>query len=136
MAVQQNRKTPSKRGARRGHDGIKKPTLSVDAMGGDHGTSVTLPGTGIALQRNPDLAVTLVGPEESLAGWVADLPADLADRVKVSPESGVVGMADRPSQALRLRSGSTMGRIIDLVHSGEVRAASGEAWWQVGFRAP
>ena len=35
MAVQQNRKTPSKRGARRGHDGISKPTLSVDPMTGE-----------------------------------------------------------------------------------------------------
>ena len=35
MAVQQNRKTPSKRGTRRAHDGIKKPTLSVDPTTGE-----------------------------------------------------------------------------------------------------
>ncbi|GAB6040128.1 50S ribosomal protein L32 [Endothiovibrio diazotrophicus] len=35
MAVQQNRKTPSKRGMRRSHDALKGPTLSVDAGSGE-----------------------------------------------------------------------------------------------------
>jgi large subunit ribosomal protein L32 len=35
MAVQQNRKTPSKRGMRRSHDALTKPTLSVDATSGE-----------------------------------------------------------------------------------------------------
>jgi large subunit ribosomal protein L32 len=35
MAVQQNRKTPSKRGMRRSHDALKAPTLSVDSTTGE-----------------------------------------------------------------------------------------------------
>ncbi len=35
MAVQQNRKTPSKRGMRRAHDGLQGPTLSVDPTSGE-----------------------------------------------------------------------------------------------------
>lgn len=35
MAVQQNRKTRSKRGMRRSHDALKKPTLSVDPTTGE-----------------------------------------------------------------------------------------------------
>ncbi len=35
MAVQQNRKTPSKRGMRRAHDGLTGPTLSVDPTSGE-----------------------------------------------------------------------------------------------------
>lgn len=35
MAVQQNRKTRSKRGMRRSHDALKKPTLSVDKTTGE-----------------------------------------------------------------------------------------------------
>lgn len=35
MAVQQNRKTPSKRGMRRAHDALTKPTLSVDNTTGE-----------------------------------------------------------------------------------------------------
>lgn len=35
MAVQQNRKTPSKRGMRRSHDSLGKPTLSTDPTTGE-----------------------------------------------------------------------------------------------------
>ena len=35
MAVQQNRKTPSKRGMRRSHDALSNPTLSVDSKTGE-----------------------------------------------------------------------------------------------------
>lgn len=34
MAVQKNRKTPSKRGMRRSHDAISDPTLSIDPTSG------------------------------------------------------------------------------------------------------
>jgi large subunit ribosomal protein L32 len=35
MAVQQNRKSPSKRGMRRSHDRLKAPTLSIDPTSGE-----------------------------------------------------------------------------------------------------
>ncbi|MFP4061471.1 MAG: 50S ribosomal protein L32 [Halochromatium sp.] len=35
MAVQQNRKTPSKRGMRRSHDALARPTLSEDGTTGE-----------------------------------------------------------------------------------------------------
>ena len=35
MAVQQNRKTRSKRGMRRSHDALTGPTLSVDSFSGE-----------------------------------------------------------------------------------------------------
>lgn len=35
MAVQQNRKTPSKRGMRRAHDALSSATLSIDSTTGE-----------------------------------------------------------------------------------------------------
>lgn len=35
MAVQQNRKTPSKRGMRRSHDALSKPALATDDLTGE-----------------------------------------------------------------------------------------------------
>lgn len=35
MAVQQNRKSRSKRGMRRSHDGLTGPTLSIDSTSGE-----------------------------------------------------------------------------------------------------
>ena len=35
MAVQKNRKTPSRRGMRRAHDNVKQPTVSVEPKTGE-----------------------------------------------------------------------------------------------------
>lgn len=35
MAVQKSRKTPSKRGMRRSHGALKRPTLSIDPTSGE-----------------------------------------------------------------------------------------------------
>ncbi len=35
MAVQQNRKSPSRRGMRRSHDTLQKPTLAADPRSGE-----------------------------------------------------------------------------------------------------
>ncbi len=35
MAVQKSRKTPSRRGMRRSHDSLKRPTLSVEQTTGE-----------------------------------------------------------------------------------------------------
>jgi large subunit ribosomal protein L32 len=35
MAIQQNRKTPSKRGMRRAHDALTAPTLSIEPQSGE-----------------------------------------------------------------------------------------------------
>lgn len=35
MAVQKSRRTPATRGARRAHDKLKKPSVSVDPMSGE-----------------------------------------------------------------------------------------------------
>ncbi len=35
MAVQQRRKSPSRRGMRRAHDGLRKPTLSTEPTTGE-----------------------------------------------------------------------------------------------------
>ena len=35
MAVQKSRKTPSRRGMRRSHDGLSKPALSTDPVSGE-----------------------------------------------------------------------------------------------------
>ncbi|MBX2867906.1 MAG: 50S ribosomal protein L32 [Acidiferrobacterales bacterium] len=35
MAVQKSKKTPSRRGMRRSHDGLSSPTLSIDEVTGE-----------------------------------------------------------------------------------------------------
>jgi glycerol-3-phosphate acyltransferase PlsX len=39
----------------------KKLIISIDAMGGDHGPEIVIPGIDLALERTPELEVLLFG---------------------------------------------------------------------------
>ena len=41
--------------------------ISLDAMGGDHGLSVTVPSAIAALEQYPDISLILVGDETLIA---------------------------------------------------------------------
>ncbi|MEZ5585175.1 MAG: 50S ribosomal protein L32 [Candidatus Competibacteraceae bacterium] len=62
MAVQQNRKTRSKRGMRRSHDALKTPTLSVDPTSGE--THLRHHITPDGYYRGRRVIVTQQAPEE------------------------------------------------------------------------
>jgi glycerol-3-phosphate acyltransferase PlsX len=51
-------------------------TISIDAMGGDHGTKVTVPASLDCLKNNPDLKLILVGDEAVLKPLLAQALAD------------------------------------------------------------
>ena len=87
-------------------------------MGGDHGPSVTVPAALRALADNPQLRLTLVGDEPTLA---ALLPR-AEPRITIRHASQVVAMDELPSSALRGKKDSSMRVAIDLVKSGEVAA--------------
>ncbi len=47
---------------------MPKPVrISLDAMGGDHGPSVVVPGAALALERHPDLRFLMFGNEAIVA---------------------------------------------------------------------
>ena len=39
-------------------------TLALDAMGGDHGPEVTVPGAALSLAQHPELRFSLAGDEQ------------------------------------------------------------------------
>ena len=49
-------------------------TISLDAMGGDHGPTVVLAGANIALQRHPGVRFVLFGPEDKVLPVLETLP--------------------------------------------------------------
>lgn len=103
---------------------MAKPILiSLDAMGGDFGPEVVIPGAAIALQRRPDLAFHLYGDEARINALLADHPK-LAAACTVIHTDVVVQMHDKPSQALRAGRGkSSMWKAIEAVKTGEAHAA-------------
>ena len=75
-------------------------TIALDAMGGDHGPEVVIPGAALSLQRQPALSFMLFGDETRIAPILAH-HARLKERSRIVHTSNVVGMDVKPSQALR-----------------------------------
>ncbi len=98
-------------------------TISVDAMGGDHGPVATVAGADLALKRAPDSRFVFFGDEAAIAP-VLDQMRSLKAVSKVVHCDIAVNMSDRPSQALRRgRWKSGMWRMIEAVKKGEADVA-------------
>lgn len=96
-------------------------TVSIDAMGGDHGPSVVLDGAALALERNPNLRFLLFGDQEQVRPLLERLPP-LRDVAKLRHAEVSIAMDEKPSQALRHGRGkSGMWQAIDAVRAGEAQ---------------
>src|SRR3990172_7544237 len=100
-----------------------KVRIALDAMGGDHGASVLLPGADISLTRHPDTEFLLFGNQAVLEPLLAGLPRLKASSRVVHTEVSI-RMDDKPSQALRHgRHKSSMWLAIHAVKKGEADVA-------------
>ena len=98
-------------------------TIALDAMGGDHGPSVVVPGAAIALIRHPDMRFLLVGDAARIEPELAPLPA-LAKKAEIIHTDVAVAMDAKPSQALRKgRWRSSMWLSLEAVRDGRADAA-------------
>lgn len=92
--------------------------IALDAMGGDHGPEVVVPGADIALVRHPQVEFRFFGDEAAIAPVLARYPK-LAARSKIVHTSVVVKSDDKPSQAVRRGRGSSMWLALEAVQKGE-----------------
>jgi len=97
-------------------------TIALDAMGGDHGPAVTVPGALAALRSQPDLNLVLVGQRVVLETELARHSGADSGRLRIQEASQVVGMDEPPAQALRGKKDSSMRVAINLVKNGEAQA--------------
>jgi phosphate acyltransferase len=97
-------------------------TISLDAMGGDRGPEVVVPGAALALQRHPDVRFLLVGNRARIEPLLAEHPA-LAERSRIVHTDTAIGMDDKPGQALRRGRGSSMWLALEAVQKGEADCA-------------
>jgi len=98
--------------------------ISIDAMGGDHGPSVVLPGVAKALKS---LGATrarflLHGDPLAIEPLLAAEP-NLSRFAETRAASGVIAMDAKPAHAMRRGKGSSMWNAVDSVRSGEAGAA-------------
>jgi glycerol-3-phosphate acyltransferase PlsX len=97
-------------------------TIAVDAMGGDHGPSVTVPASLQFLEEHADARVVLVGLAPALAEALARARSPAKDRVTVRACTEVVTMDEPPADALRKKKDSSMRVAVNLVKDGEAQA--------------
>jgi glycerol-3-phosphate acyltransferase PlsX len=101
----------------------QKVRIALDAMGGDIGASVVIPGAAISLSRHPDTEFLLFGDRALIEAELARHPA-LKAVSRVIHTDVAVSMHDKPSQALRRgRKTSSMWLAIDAVKKGEADVA-------------
>jgi len=101
----------------------KKVRIALDAMGGDFGPSVVIPGAAISLTRHPDSEFLLFGDSALIEAELTGHPG-LKAVSRIIHTDVAVAMHDKPSQALRRgRKVSSMWMAIDAVKQGEADVA-------------
>ena len=101
----------------------QKVRIALDAMGGDVGPSVVIPGAAVSLTRHPDAEFLLFGERGAIDAQLAKYPA-LKAVSSVIHTDVAVSMHDKPSQALRRgRKTSSMWLAIEAVKKGEADVA-------------
>lgn len=102
---------------------MKPARIALDAMGGDHGPEVIIPGAARALERRPDIEFTFFGDERVVRPLV-DAHPQLAKKSSLRHTEVAIRMDDKPSQALRAgRRTSSMWLAIDAVKKNQADVA-------------
>ena len=97
--------------------------ISIDAMGGDHGPAVAVPGVALALERLAPARVRFLlhGDEAEIAAELDRRPAAKAV-CEVRPSDKVIASDEKPAQALRRGKGSSLWNSVESVKAGEAQA--------------
>jgi len=98
-----------------------KVRIALDAMGGDEGASVVVPGAELSLRRHSDIEFLLFGDQAAIAPLLTE---GLKAASRLVHTDVAVKMDDKPSQALRRgRRTSSMWLAIEAVKKGEADVA-------------
>src|SRR6266508_1103031 len=105
----------------------QKVRIALDAMGGDNGAAIAVPGAELALIRHPDTEFILFGDRTVIEPLLAAHPR-LQGAARIVHTDIAIAMHDKPSQALRRgRWKSSMWRALDAVkkHEADVAVSAG-----------
>ena len=100
---------------------MTKPiTLALDAMGGDNAPKQVIRGMDLARERFPNLSFIVFGDEQRVAPLI-QRNRRLAEVCKIRHTIDAIADTDKPSQALRRGTNSSMRLAIDAVRDGEAQ---------------
>jgi glycerol-3-phosphate acyltransferase PlsX len=102
---------------------IQQLTIALDAMGGDLGPDMVVPGANLSAIRHPEARFLLFGDRARIAPLLERHP-QLKERSEIHHSDIFIAMDAKPSQALRQGRGkSSMWQAVDAVRRGEAQAA-------------
>src|SRR5215204_298576 len=104
-----------------------KVRIALDAMGGDHGPSVVIPGAELSLARHPKAELILFGDAAQVEPLLKDHPR-VKSASRLVHTTVAIRMDDKPSKALRYgRRDSSMWLAVDAVkkHEADVAISAG-----------
>lgn len=96
--------------------------IALDAMGGDHAPGPIVAGAIEAVRDRNDLIVSLVGPQEIVEAELCKFPDAPRDRLPIVHASQVIGMEEKPVEAMRKKRDNSIARCWGLMATGEVDA--------------
>jgi glycerol-3-phosphate acyltransferase PlsX len=99
-----------------------KVTIAIDAMGGDHGTHVTVPAAVEYLRKNPGDTIILVGLVDAIEAELRTLKIATDSHLRIQAASEIVNMDESPQSAMRNKKDSSMRVAINLVKSNDAYA--------------
>ena len=96
--------------------------ISVDAMGGDFGPTVTVPAALKILKKYENISIILVGDSDKITKILKKKKSLNHPRISVHHTTQVVGMDELPQTALKNKKDSSMRVSINLVKEGAADA--------------
>ncbi len=96
--------------------------IALDAMGGDHAPGPIVTGAVEVVSEHPDLTVVLVGDRDQIEAELAKTPDAPLDRLPIVHASQVVGMDEKPVEALRKKRDNSISKCWGLMAAGDVKA--------------
>jgi len=96
--------------------------VALDVMGGDFAPGPIVTGACEAVGDDPDLTVVLVGDRDRIEAELARAPAAPRHRLPIHHASQVIGMDEKPVEALRKKRDNSISRCWGLMAAGDVNA--------------
>ena len=96
--------------------------IALDAMGGDHAPGPIVTGAIEAVRDRADLTVVLVGDQERVEAELGRAHEVDRDRLPIFHASQVIGMEEKPVEALRRKRDNSISKCWGLLAAGEVDA--------------
>ncbi len=98
-----------------------RPVIAVDAMGGDHGPQVVVPGALAGLTADAPYRIALYGDEQRIQEALGGLAVEGLP-VSVVPCTQDIGMGEEPASAIRGKPDSPIVRAMMDQKAGKVQA--------------